>query len=138
MARNFFVACQNGSVPEWLSRSSGPCNKRGVIVAFSTLHRLASHTVCAIPRARAQKGGVDEKYNTTHFRWHCTRNAIRSLERPVLVTDSIQLTLTCNHIMSVLSCRILLYAVSVVSCSRAKGRWCWRRMLSLYHCSGEN
>ena len=29
------VACQNGSVPEWLSRSSGPGNKRGVIVAFS-------------------------------------------------------------------------------------------------------
>ena len=29
------VACQNGSVPEWLSRSSGPGNKRGVIVTFS-------------------------------------------------------------------------------------------------------
>ena len=32
---NEAVACQNGSVPEWLSRSSGPGNKRRVIVAFS-------------------------------------------------------------------------------------------------------
>ena len=41
--RQACVACQNGSVPEWLSRSSGPGNKRGVIVAFSApLHDMTT------------------------------------------------------------------------------------------------
>ena len=47
-----YVACQNGSVPEWLSRSSRPGNKRGVIVAFSAplgtiMHDIRQLAVCA-------------------------------------------------------------------------------------------
>ena len=53
------VACQNGSVPEWLSRSSGPGNKRGVIIAFSApLGTVRVHAVLVYSTVHTSPGSL--------------------------------------------------------------------------------